>query len=113
MTQTESSCSCSVKLVQHVLDCLGLLLIIVLQGSILDYYLILHNGGNAAWYFWFLADFLILIAFMAAAVISYRYYRKKVSNSYLFIKISNTIYFNVNVFITCESKTVCRLLNVI
>ncbi|PRD24423.1 UNVERIFIED_CONTAM: hypothetical protein NCL1_43821 [Trichonephila clavipes] len=77
MTQTESSFSCSIRLVQHVLDCLGLLLIIVLQGSILDYYLILHNGGNAAWYFWFLADFLILIAFMAAAVISYRYYQKK------------------------------------
>ncbi|GIY28999.1 hypothetical protein CDAR_79231 [Caerostris darwini] len=77
MTQTESPCSCNFKLVQHVLDCLGLLLIIVLQGSILDYYLILHNGGNAAWYFWFLADFLILIAFMAAAVISYRHYQKK------------------------------------
>ncbi|GFR16707.1 uncharacterized protein TNCT_622741 [Trichonephila clavata] len=77
MTQTESSFSCSIRLVQHVFDCLGLLLIIVLQGSILDYYLILHNGGNAAWYFWFLADFLILIAFMAAAVISYRYYQKK------------------------------------
>ncbi|XP_054715896.1 uncharacterized protein LOC129225478 [Uloborus diversus] len=77
MTQTESSCRCSVRLVQHVLDCLGLLLIIVLQGSILDYYLILHNGGNAAWYFWFLADFLILIVFMAAAVISYRHYQKK------------------------------------
>ncbi|CAL1271523.1 unnamed protein product [Larinioides sclopetarius] len=77
MTQTESPCSCSIRLVQHVLDCLGLLLIIVLQGSILDYYLILHNGGNAAWYFWFLADFLILIAFMAAAVISYRHYQKK------------------------------------
>ncbi|XP_055934062.1 transmembrane protein 121B-like [Argiope bruennichi] len=77
MTQTESPCSCTIRLVLHVLDCLGLLLIIVLQGSILDYYLILHNGGNAAWYFWFLADFLILIAFMAAAVISYRYYQKK------------------------------------
>ncbi|GIX86238.1 hypothetical protein CEXT_725251 [Caerostris extrusa] len=50
MTQTESPCSCNFKLVQHVLDCLGLLLIIVLQGSILDYYLILHNGGNAAWF---------------------------------------------------------------
>lgn len=76
MTDTKN-CPCNFNLVLQFINSIILILILVTQGSILDYYLILHNGGTSGWYFWFLADLLVLIAFMSAVVISYRYYNKK------------------------------------
>ncbi|XP_076330838.1 uncharacterized protein LOC143236430 isoform X1 [Tachypleus tridentatus] len=76
MTQTASCGRCKVRLFTQILDGTLLLLVLVVQGSMLNYLLILNNQGSAGWYFWFLADFLILIMFMAAVVAAYRFNAK-------------------------------------
>ncbi|EEC05820.1 conserved hypothetical protein, partial [Ixodes scapularis] len=49
---------CSASSLATALDVLVLLVVLVFQGSTLDFYLIRSNEGSVAWYFWFLADFL-------------------------------------------------------
>jgi hypothetical protein len=46
-------------------------LIILLQGSILDYYLISHK--TVYWYGWIAADIAILFVFIVTFIISYRH----------------------------------------
>ncbi|KAH9363340.1 hypothetical protein HPB48_006446 [Haemaphysalis longicornis] len=46
-------------------------------GSTLDFYLIQHNQGSVAWYFWFLADFLVLIGIMSAVFLARRHFRRQ------------------------------------
>lgn len=67
---------CSVSHMAAVLDVLVLLVAVVFQGSTLDFYLIQHNQGSVAWYFWFLADFLVLIGIMSAVFLARRHFRR-------------------------------------
>ncbi|XP_076369763.1 uncharacterized protein LOC143256426 isoform X2 [Tachypleus tridentatus] len=76
MTQTVACGRCTVRLFSQVLDGILLLLVLVVQGSMLNYLMILNNEGSAGWYFWFLADFLIVIIVMAAVVAAYRFNTK-------------------------------------
>ncbi|XP_067132844.1 transmembrane protein 121B-like [Centruroides vittatus] len=77
MTQTSLKCGCSINLIVHIINLIFLLLVLVIQGSMINFCLILHNEGTAGWYFWFLADFLVLIGFMASGIISYKFYKRK------------------------------------
>lgn len=67
---------CSVSHLVAILDVLVLLVAVVFQGSTLDFYLIQHNQGSVAWYFWFLADFLVLIGIMSAVFLARRHFRR-------------------------------------
>lgn len=67
---------CSASSVATAVDVLVLLVVLVFQGSTLDFYLIRSNEGSVAWYFWFLADFLVLIAIMCAVFFARRHYRR-------------------------------------
>ncbi|XP_075525438.1 uncharacterized protein LOC142557460 isoform X1 [Dermacentor variabilis] len=67
---------CSVSRLVAVLDVLVLLVAVIFQGSTLDFYLIQHNQGSVAWYFWFLADFLVLIGIMSAVFLARRHFRR-------------------------------------
>jgi len=60
-----------------VFDALGLMVVLLIQGSILNYYLIYYNEGSSGWYFWFLADFLILITFIFSTTFAWRFYQRK------------------------------------
>lgn len=60
-----------------VFDALGLMVVLLIQGSILNYFLILYNEGNAGWYFWFLVDFVILITFMFSITFAWRHYQRQ------------------------------------
>ncbi|KAG0434581.1 hypothetical protein HPB47_019001, partial [Ixodes persulcatus] len=67
---------CSASSLATALDVLVLLVVLVFQGSTLDFYLIRSNEGSVAWYFWFLADFLVVIAIMCAVFFARRHYRR-------------------------------------
>lgn len=72
---------CSLSTLMTVVDVLVLLVVLVFQGSTLDFYLIQHNQGSVAWYFWFLADFLVLITVMCAVFFARRHHRRMVSRT--------------------------------
>uniref|UniRef100_A0A1B6MAP9 Uncharacterized protein n=1 Tax=Graphocephala atropunctata TaxID=36148 RepID=A0A1B6MAP9_9HEMI len=74
----ESRCLCgSRKLVIHVLDALTIIIIVGLQGGILNYYLIKYYNESIGPYFYFLADFLTMIVFVGTLTTSYNYLTKK------------------------------------
>ncbi|KAI1287396.1 hypothetical protein HDE_10160 [Halotydeus destructor] len=60
-----------------VLDALGLVIVLLAQGSILNYYIILFNDGDAGWYFLFFVDFIIMITFMFSIAFAWRFYQRK------------------------------------
>lgn len=77
MLRSALSRCCSLSRLLTVLDVLLLLVAVVFQGSTLDFYLIQHNQGSVAWYFWFLADFLVLIGIMSAVFLARRHFRRQ------------------------------------
>lgn len=73
---------CSLNRMLKCFDVLSLLIILVLQGSILNYYLIERmEGSGTGWYFWFLADFCVLIVMMTAVFLSRRHYSNVSQNA--------------------------------
>ena len=59
-----------------LLDSIGLAIALLVQGSILNYFLIYYNDGSSGWYFLFLVDFLILIMFSFSITFAWRYYQR-------------------------------------
>lgn len=64
-----------------LLDAIGLAVALLVQGSILNYFLIYYNDGSSGWYFLFLVDFLILIMFSFSITFAWRYYQRSGRNS--------------------------------
>lgn len=63
-----------------ILNSLALMIALLVQGSILNYFIISFNPGRAEWYFLFFTDFVILVTFMFSITFAWRYYlrnRKK------------------------------------
>lgn len=64
-------------------------LLVLTQGSLLDYYIILHFPGTNTLYFFFLGDFLCIFTFAGTLTIAYRYlvehHKEKKSTSQSFI----------------------------
>lgn len=70
------TCCAPRQLVLHVLDASSLIFVLVLQGSVLNYYIIEHYKSSVNPYFWFLADFACLFVFAGTLTISYQYLTK-------------------------------------
>lgn len=69
-------CGCSWRRVIHILDAGMLLAVQVLQGSILNYYIISHYRNSVVPYFWFVGDFLCLFVFVGTLTIAYKYFNR-------------------------------------
>ncbi|XP_046991966.1 transmembrane protein 121B-like [Schistocerca americana] len=74
---SEASC-CSVprRMIFHVLDAVFLITILILQGTILNYYIIKHSKHHVTPYFWFIADIASLFIFAGTLTVSYQYLTK-------------------------------------
>ncbi|KAJ9592285.1 hypothetical protein L9F63_001181 [Diploptera punctata] len=66
-------CCVPKKMVLHIMDATFMTLLLVVQGTILNYYLISHYSNTVFPYFWFLADFACLFAFLGTLTIAYQY----------------------------------------
>jgi len=72
--QGKAMCLCaSRRLVIHVIDAASLVLVLIIQSSILNYYIIKHYSKTASAYFWFAGDFICLFIFAGTLATSYRY----------------------------------------
>ena len=60
-----------------ILNCLSLVFVLLVQGSLLNYCIINYNEGSAEWYFLFFADFLMLVVFMFSITFAWRFYRRQ------------------------------------
>ncbi|XP_063221489.1 uncharacterized protein LOC134530525 [Bacillus rossius redtenbacheri] len=69
----EPHCAVSRRMVLHVLDATSLAVVLIIQGSILNFYIISYYKTNVSGYFWFIGDFTALFIFAAALTISYQY----------------------------------------
>ena len=74
-SETENPIWCCVpkKMVLHIMDASFMTLLLVVQGTILNFYLISHYSNTVFAYFWFLADFACLFAFLGTLTIAYQY----------------------------------------
>lgn len=73
-SQAKVMCHCaSRRLVVHVLDATSLVLVLILQASILNYYIIQYYKSDVSPYFWFIGDFISLFIFAGTLTVSYRY----------------------------------------
>ncbi|XP_046387344.1 transmembrane protein 121B-like isoform X2 [Ischnura elegans] len=68
-----NACECSRRFVLQILDGGSLLFVLVLQGSILNFYIISHYNSSVNPYFWFIADFVCLFVFAGTLTKAYRY----------------------------------------
>ena len=59
-----------------LVNSIALLITLLLQGSLLNYYVINFMDGIAGWYFLFFFDFLILVLFMFSIVFAWRYHQR-------------------------------------
>ena len=71
-TMRPSTKKCLTVLFQ-VLFRVGCILILILQSSIYDYFLAKHHGAH--WASWIVADFFVLVMFLAALILSFIYFR--------------------------------------
>jgi hypothetical protein len=55
---------------------LCLFAILIVQGAIINYWLIYFNAGRSEWYFLFFADFVILVTFGFSITFAWRYYER-------------------------------------
>lgn len=67
-----SSTCCSWLLAVRLLDTVLLLGLTIAQGSLLNYLIIFHRQRSHAVYLWFLADFVVVMAFVGALLTSYQ-----------------------------------------
>ncbi|XP_071444176.1 transmembrane protein 121B-like [Hetaerina americana] len=70
---TGNACECTKRFVFQVLDGASLLFVLVLQGSILNFYIISHYKSSVNPYFWFIADFVCLFVFAGTLTKAYRH----------------------------------------
>lgn len=59
-----------------LVNSIALLLTLLLQGSLLNYYLINFMAGRSEWYFLFLFDFVILVLFMFSIAFAWRFHQR-------------------------------------
>lgn len=77
-TSGEPRCLCFTRrLIIHTLDAATIIFIVAIQGGILNYYLIKYYDNSIASYFYFLADFLVIIVFFGTLTTSYNYLTSK------------------------------------
>ena len=75
-SETDSNpmwCCLPKKMILHIMDATFMMLLLVVQGTILNYYLIRQYSNTVFPYFWFLADFASLFAFLGTLTIAYQY----------------------------------------
>ncbi|XP_022692544.1 uncharacterized protein LOC111262504 isoform X1 [Varroa jacobsoni] len=64
---------CSLNRILKCIDVIALLIVLVVQGSTLNFFLISRmEGSGNGWYFWFLADFAVLLITMSAVFVARR-----------------------------------------
>lgn len=74
VAQGKTMCHCaSRRLIVHVLDATSLVFVLILQASILNYYIIQYYKTSVSPYFWFIGDFICLFIFAGTLTTSYRY----------------------------------------
>lgn len=74
VAQAKAMCHCaSRRLVVHVVDATSLVFVLILQASILNYYIIQYYKSSVGPYFWFIGDFICLFIFAGTLTTSYRY----------------------------------------
>ncbi|KAJ1530871.1 hypothetical protein ONE63_005714 [Megalurothrips usitatus] len=74
ISQSRPMCHCaSRRLVVHVVDATSLVFVLILQASILNYYIIQYYKSSVGPYFWFIGDFICLFIFAGTLTTSYRY----------------------------------------
>lgn len=76
-------CGCHWRRVIHIFDAGLLLAVHVLQGSVLNYYIISHFSNSVTPYFWFVGDFLCLFVFAGTLTIAYKYFNRVTSSESL------------------------------
>ena len=59
----------------------ALMIALIIQGSLMNYYLIYFNQGRAEWYFLFFCDFVILVMFLFAITFAWRFYKGHRNNT--------------------------------
>uniref|UniRef100_A0A0A9Z017 Uncharacterized protein n=2 Tax=Lygus hesperus TaxID=30085 RepID=A0A0A9Z017_LYGHE len=69
-------CCSSWKLVVHILDVIWLALILLFQGTVMNYYIITHYSTTNTPYFFFVADFFCLATFIGTLSTAYSHLRK-------------------------------------
>lgn len=73
----KSKCNFIVRrLFVHILDGIWLMAILILQGTVLNYYIINHYKNSVTPYFLFVADFLCVATFVGTLAASYHYLKK-------------------------------------
>lgn len=82
-----------------LINSLALMAALLLQGSLLNYYLIYFNQGRAEWYFLFFTDFVILVVFMFSITFAWRFYQRQRKN----ITLTNTSGSNANGFLDVKT----------
>lgn len=76
-------CGCHWRRVIHIFDAGLMLAVHVLQGSVLNYYIISHFSNSVVPYFWFVGDFLCLFVFAGTLTIAYKYFNRVTSGESL------------------------------
>lgn len=75
---TSKRCLCfSQRLVIHILDAATLMTVVIVQGTILNYYLVLHYKDNIVPYCYFIPDILVLLLYAGTLTSSYSYLTKR------------------------------------
>ncbi|KAK9496983.1 hypothetical protein O3M35_012783 [Rhynocoris fuscipes] len=64
------------RLFVHIVDGIWLMLILIVQGAILNYYIIMHYKHSVTPYFLFVADLLCVATYIGALAASYHYLNK-------------------------------------
>lgn len=59
-----------------IFNSFALMVSLIFQGSLLNYYLIYFNNGRSEWYFLFFTDFVILIIFVFSITFAWRFYQR-------------------------------------
>uniref|UniRef100_A0A1B6CHA0 Uncharacterized protein n=1 Tax=Clastoptera arizonana TaxID=38151 RepID=A0A1B6CHA0_9HEMI len=76
--ESDKKCFCLKKrLVVHFLDAVTLMVVLIFQGTVLNYYLIFHNKDSSAPYFYFILDILVIVVFIGTLTSSYSYLTKR------------------------------------
>ncbi|XP_046681065.1 uncharacterized protein LOC124367909 [Homalodisca vitripennis] len=77
-SDSEAWCLCgSRRLIIHILDAATIIIIVGLQGGILNFYLIKYYNESIGPYFYFLADLFTMIVFAGTLTTSFNYLTKK------------------------------------
>ncbi|KAL1140454.1 hypothetical protein AAG570_000386 [Ranatra chinensis] len=76
MSEQDKCCYLPKKLCIHILDASWLVIILLVQGTILNYYIISHYKSSVTPYFLFIADFICMFSFIGTLATAYTYLKK-------------------------------------